>query len=203
MKILAAAAIGVFGILCIIFGLLQLYILPVPSGIRYENIKLAVDRTLQTGWNQREAWARFLYRTVLRNGDKIVFFPPRITGEYDFRGRSVGYIVYGAVTAWDAKEKILTVSSYTGKSMSVRFDPSAYTQTALLPVLDKYGSIVTSKAIRTITSLPTKNLDTLFCPQDVLAIKTRTYQELTSVSLARPLVPEQIVLSFRLCESTP
>jgi hypothetical protein len=203
MKILAAAAIGVFGILCIIFGLLQLYTLPIPSGLRYENIKLSIDRTLQTGWNQRESLARFLYRTVLRNGDKIVFFPPRITGEYDFKGRPVGYVVYGAVTAWDAKERLLTVSSYTGRSMSVRFDPSSYTQTAILPALDKHGSIITSKAIRTITSLPIKNIDTLFCPQDVIAIKTRTYQEILSASATRPLVPEHIRLTFRLCESTP
>jgi hypothetical protein len=201
MKFLAAVCSCIFIILLGFYILLQAYIRPVPAGEPYDAIRVSVDCTIRSAWIQRAAWARLLFRTVFRNSDKIVFFPPRIIVRYDYKGRTIGYISYGRVVAWDWQQRLLTVSSYIGNVFSVRFDPSAYEQTAILAALDQYGGVVESKPVQMVRRLPVPNMETLFCPDDVLEITTRTYQELRSASPANPLVPSQLVLSFRLCQN--
>lgn len=201
MKFLTAICSCVFIILLGFYILLQAYVRPVPAGEPYDTIRVAVGRTLRSAWIQRAAWARTVYRTVLRNSDKIVFFPPRIMARYDFKGETIGYISYGRVVAWDWQERLLTISSYTGNVISVRFDPTVYEQTATLAELGQYGGAVESKPVQMVRSLPVPNLETLFCPDDVLEMTTRTYQELGGASPASPLVPNQLVLSFRLCQN--
>jgi hypothetical protein len=203
MKVLTAILCAIFGILLLVYCALQCYIRPIPSTVRFENVRTHVDGVFWNAWVHENPRAQWLYSHVFPNSDKSVFFPPRITTEYDDRGRCLGYMSFGMVTTWDAAQKLLTLSSYFGGTLYVRFDPDAYGQTATLPVLDMHGSIDTSKGIQIVKTTSIPNEETLFCSGDVLSIETSTWQELFSTTPTRPVIPKTLMLSFRLCQNKP
>jgi len=203
MKYLAVFGSIIFLILLSVFGVIQCYTRPFPSTAGVENLRVRVDAVFRDAWRHRDLGAVLLYRTVFGNGDKNTFFSPRVRTVYDPSGDKQGYTAFGMVTAWDVGEKLLTLSSYAGGTLYVRFDPDVYGQKAILPALDAYGSVDILKPIGIITSLAIPNANTLFCVRDVVSITADTWQELFSTTPVHPAIPKEVVLSFRLCQNTP
>jgi hypothetical protein len=203
MKYLAALSVAIFLILFITYCVVQCYVLPISNNTSIETFRGHIDITLRNAWIRQDVLARGLYSTIFRNRDKLIFFPPRITPQYSVDRKIQGYISYGMVKTWDAGKKLLTLSSYTGGILYVRFDPDTYEQKAIFMGSGISGDIETTKPVKIITNLSISNIGTLFCENDVFSIETATWRELFFSTPDHPVVPRELMLSFYLCQNKP
>ncbi len=134
------------------------------------------------------------------NGDKYVFRPPRVVPSFKKDGTIQGYTIYGMVSTWNPQSHLLTLSSYLGRPVSVRFDPDLDGSMAVVPKLDNYG-VADSIGERDFVSTIRDNRYTeLFCVGDIVSIESPSPQQFSYSARGTPIVPRIIQLSFRLCD---
>jgi len=193
----------IFGIIVFLGALICCFVLvyrsPLLATIPIETSRKKIDELQNQAFIRRSSLTLFLNR-LYGNADKYVFRPPRILPTFDTDGTVQGYVMYGMVTRWDPQARLLTLSSYLGRPVSVRFDPDLDRSFAVVPRLDGYGvaqSVGESDFVQ--TSQDPRYTD-LFCENDVVSVETPHKQQFSYVSRGTPIVPRSIQLSFRLCD---
>jgi hypothetical protein len=196
MKILAALSLIVFGILLTLFITLQVYQVPFIQNPSVEQWRQRIDSQLkQTFVTLRHPW---INAVIFHNKDKYIWYPPRIQFAYN-ENSIIGYKVYGMVVSWDYEAKLLTLSSYLGKPLYVRFLPTSNGPIAILPKFDMFG-YVTSSEVQAVQRINVPNWNTLFCSYDIVSVDAKSYMSFFQSSKEKPLIPTVITLSYRLCK---
>jgi hypothetical protein len=203
MKFAAAASIGIFCFLFCIFLLLEAYKTPLPENSRVEMWRYTTDRALQRGIEQKNPFTFWLNRMVFRNSDKPVFRPPRILRVSDTNNKTTGYQFFGVVSAWDPNTKLLTLNSYLGQPVVVRFDPTRDGSYAYFPVLDTRGVMDETKPLLFVGSTAHSAFPTLFCTGDIMSIETASWLRIMYSSQFYPVIPKLIMLSHHICSTNP
>jgi hypothetical protein len=196
MKILTALSLSIFSILLAFFITLQVYQVPFIQNARIDTWRQGVDSLLKRTYStQRTRWVNDV---IFRNKDKYTWYPPRIQLVYN-ENSIIRYKVYGMVTSWDSNTRLLTVSSYLGKPLYIRFSPTPAGPIAIIPKLDRYGQL-TSLGVQTIEYFNVPNWNTLFCQHDIVAVNAKSYMQFFQSTREKPLVPTVITLTLRICD---
>jgi hypothetical protein len=192
MKYFAALALGIFSLLFCFYLLFLMYKYPLVQHPIIEQARIAVDKRLFAGWTSVDPVYAWVHRYIFHNQDKYGFYPPRIIPQYTKQHTVDGYVVYAMVTNWNWQANLLTLSSYLGRQIYVRFEPTQKGPTAFLPQLDSTGNVIFEKTDVVDRIVP--NWITLFCPSDILSVEAPSYTVFLYSSTKSPVVPKTITL---------
>lgn len=176
----------------------MLYQFPyIPYG-RIEEVRKTIDKK-QTAWYDRqELLFRMINSLVYHNGDKYLFRPPRIAPSHTFPGRPA-YSIYGIVTSWNPKTKLLEMDSYVGTHIVIQFDPDYDKSVAFMPNLDKYGKTTGFGENDWVTGNDNPRFENIFCQSDILMVLASDIADFSGTTKSKPLIPKEIRLSHRVC----
>lgn len=180
------------------FFSLFLYRSPALSSHRMETIRQRVDEYSRRAFIRKNPLFLFVNTTLLGNGDKYIYRPPRIVPANTFQGARA-YEVFGMVSSWNPDTRTMEVNSYIGKHLFVRFDPTLDGSIAYVPLLDSTGAVADFREDDFVSDTSSNRFETLFCPGDIVSIRIDDPLEIKTASLTSPIVPKEIRLSHRLC----
>jgi hypothetical protein len=197
MKYITVLCIGIFLLLLSLFLSLEFYKGPFPQNSRVETWRKTIDVQLRaTSMQKNTLWINSI---VFHNQDKYTWYPPRVIVKTDKNGTASGYAVYGMVTSWDPQARLLMLSSYTGKTLFVLFDPTPNGPIAIMNRFDRFGQVQGGE-IQLVLDTSVPNWDTLFCSYDIVSVEAKTANVFNKTSREAPLVPTGIALVNRLCK---
>jgi hypothetical protein len=196
LGIIALSAVGLIFSLCV--GSYLVY-RQYPELTVFEPYRVSVDRMLGEEFVKKSPLYKTITDSVLRNTDAYIFRPARIVPNPDRYGKLDAYLVYGVLQSWEPEDKLVTLTSYAGGLLWVRFDPEQYGTFAVYPALDNYG-VIQDMNMRFVSSSADPLWDTQFCAGDVLAVYADSPSAFRASSAFSPMIPARIELSFRLCD---
>jgi hypothetical protein len=199
MRVITAICVGIFLLLAVAFAALKIYQNQFPQHTTIEHWRNTADQELWNGYMSGNSIVLWINRAVFHNQDKYAWYPPRILPVYYTDGTIHGYQLYGMVTSWDPENKLLTLNSYIGKTLFVRFDPKPGGSVAYMPKFDAFGQMQFGD-LPVIRSTDIPDWNTVFCRYDILSIEAKTADAFNRASEKSPLVPAVITLYNRLCK---
>lgn len=172
----------------------------IDSSKQSEALRRRIDAILQKEYTEGSFTAKLINAYVLGNRDKFVWRPSRIIPSYDYTGtKFLGYMVSGVVTGWEPRRNLLTISSYIGRTLYVRFDPTNDRSVGVFPPLNAYGAVGTEKVFPVVT-VTGDNWDKLFCTSDIVNVFFRKRGDLIWSHQYKPIIPTSIMLTQRVCK---
>lgn len=203
MSIWSKVAYGLGGVLIlVVLFILLFYAWYVGSFEPFSNseyLRKSTDSLLKRLYDKQVGGGRLISNVVFGNRDKYVWRPPRVVPVYDKVGAISGYDIFGIVTSWDPEARLLYISSYVRKSLTVKLDPEHDNSIAVIAPMDRQGAIPALNAIQIVDSSTFPGWRELFCVGDTVAVQVRKHQELSKGSIDDPIVPMHVRLEHRLC----
>lgn len=199
MRIITAICVGIFLLLAIVFTVLKVYQSQFPQDPTIEHWRNTADQELRSGFISGNSFIIWINRFIFHNQDKYAWYPPRILPVYNSDGTIYGYRAYGMVASWDPVGKLLTLNSYIGNTLFVRFDPKPGGSIAYMPKFDIFGQMQFGE-LPVIQNTYVPNWNTAFCQYDIVSVEAKTADAFSRTSEKLPLVPTVITLYNRLCK---